>query len=978
MYQVENELLNESTARAAFEAELVTQVRADGITVPLFHNDYNLNKQFVPKASGGTGPGSDIGLDFYAYDDYPLGFNCNAARNQIRDREAAFRSTIRNNPIFISEAQGGAFTPWGASFTPEKCAEFVDPAFTRQWGVNNIGSGVTAFNYYMAFGGTNWGWTGSPSSGFTSYDYGAAIDENRTLTPKVTEQKHLGFQLDTLPDIASMQRVQPPVVRADGAAVTALSRQATERLADGSISSNGSRYIGFRHADSNVTTDTTFTTSLTLDKGEPVTAKEFTTDDADTTAIAYAGAWTHATGQPWTANDYKGTESFSDTVGDAVSYTFQGPAIQVVMPQSENHGYGDVFIDGVKVGQTNSYRSSQNQTKQWVAFERTDLSAGEHTIKIVVTGQKEAASSGTFVSVDAFNVPSAGGSGGEPAPGDAVTFPRVPQKAGTSLTLHGRDALGIVADTRLGGHEIYYTTSEVVGLTPTHGRDVLMLSGRMGDPGESVLRYASKPTVRVEGAAVESTWDPGTQSLRLNYTHGPATRVTVTGGGRSTLEVVPVDRDSLVTTWHPSGALGASNATTLVRGAELVRGVRYANGVAHLTGSMSRRGTLTIDLPPGITSATFNGIPLARPRIDGGRLTGNVPGPSPVELPTLNWVRASDNAEAAADFDDAAWTKANKTTTLNPRQGPGNQGVVLDSNAYEAYEGDVWYRAHYTAATDLTSISLRGNGSTGSPAGGAFGDQLTRVGGTASHLLVWVNGRYVGSKPANGTDQSFAIPAGVAKAGQPVVVATLVRNLGQNLDWSDDGLSRQNRGLHSATLGNAGGVQWRIQGALGGAAPADPARGLYNNGGLNGERAGWHLPGAPTRGWAKAADLHAPAPGVTWFRSGFDLDVRRGQDAAITLTVDSKRFATKTDRSRIVLFVNGWNTGLYAGNVGPQTVFTIPSGFLDMNGRNDIALAMTAEEAGAGPEGITLGVAGNVTGGVPAIQNAAPRWTATR
>ncbi|GAA6526980.1 hypothetical protein [Intrasporangium sp. DVR] len=35
-------------------------------------------------------------------------------------------------------------------------------------------------------------------------------------------------------------------------------------------------------------------------------------------------------------SDYKGTESFSNTVGDSVSYTFTGPAIQVVMPQSEN------------------------------------------------------------------------------------------------------------------------------------------------------------------------------------------------------------------------------------------------------------------------------------------------------------------------------------------------------------------------------------------------------------------------------------------------------------------------------------------------------------------------------------------------------------------------------------------------------------------------------------------------------------------
>lgn len=44
-------------------------------------------------------------------------------------------------------------------------------------------------------------------------------------------------------------------------------------------------------------------------------------------------------------------------------------------------------------------------------------------------------------------------------------------------------------------------------------------------------------------------------------------------------------------------------------------------------------------------------------------------------------------------------------------------------------------------------------------------------------------------------------------------------------------------------------MRWRIQGE---AAP-DPVRGPLNNGGLYGEREGWHLPGFADRDWEPVA-----------------------------------------------------------------------------------------------------------------------------
>lgn len=111
---------------------------------------------------------------------------------------------------------------------------------------------------------------------------------------------------------------------------------------------------------------------------------------------------------------------------------------------------------------------------------------------------------------------------------------------------------------------------------------------------------------------------------------------------------------------------------------------------------------------------------------------------------------------------------------------------------------------------------------------------------------------------------------------------------------------------------------------------------------------------------------------MTWYRSGFDLDVPAGQDTSIGLKVDSARFATRSDRSRLVLFVNGWNIGIHAGNVGPQDEFAIPSGLLRTDGHNEIAVAMTAEETGAGPESLSLVTHDSVTGGMPAVTIPAP------
>lgn len=103
LYQVENELTEGNAKDQEFLTELGRHVKATGITVPLFHNDWGMG--------GRLSNTSATGLDFYAYDKYPVGFNCSAGRNKIDDSEANFRRITSTSSNFITESQGGSFIP---------------------------------------------------------------------------------------------------------------------------------------------------------------------------------------------------------------------------------------------------------------------------------------------------------------------------------------------------------------------------------------------------------------------------------------------------------------------------------------------------------------------------------------------------------------------------------------------------------------------------------------------------------------------------------------------------------------------------------------------------------------------------------------------------------------------------------------------------------------------------------------------------
>ncbi|MBP3965575.1 fibronectin type III domain-containing protein [Paenibacillus sp. DLE-14] len=137
---------------------------------------------------------------------------------------------------------------------------------------------------------------------------------------------------------------------------------------------------------------------VTADRVAVISETVVTTDDRDS-AITYSGSWTL---DNWTG-DYADTEKYSKTTNDYAQFTFTGNKIQVIGYKQHNLGKVGIYIDGALDSTVDLYTSGTGP-QQTVLYEKSGLSSGAHTIKLVVTGTKNAASSDYYVVLDAFKV----------------------------------------------------------------------------------------------------------------------------------------------------------------------------------------------------------------------------------------------------------------------------------------------------------------------------------------------------------------------------------------------------------------------------------------------------------------------------------------------------------------------------------------------------------------------------------------------
>jgi beta-galactosidase GanA len=906
LYQVENEYGNNGDAAYMQHTEQV--VRQDGITVPLTHN------HCCGPSTWATGPGA---VDIPGRDSYPQGFNCsNPAQWNGVSTLPRFRD---DSPIFTPEFQGGSFDPWGGPGY-DNCRQLTGPDFEKVFYANNIAAGATMQSFYMTYGGTSWGWLADPQQVYTSYDYGAPIKEDRELTAKYDEDKRLGYFVQSVAPLTKTEAFAstPP---SDPSIVEQARINPDDRT----------QFLELQH------TDTTSTardqTHIAVDLGARAS---YSYDDRDP-ALQYAGAWSHVGAeQSYTAGDYLRTESFSNTTGDSVTVPFTGTSVRWVSSKDGNHGTADVYLDGEQVATVDGYGPSK--VNQQVFYAADGLADGPHTLRIAVTGTSNPAASGTFVVVDAVDVP---------PPGSAY-YPSVPQQPGTAITLDGRDAKLLVANYAMGDQRLVYSTSEIMTHARIGSRDVALLYGREGQDGETVLRYEAQPTVTVLAGTVQSTWDADRHDLRLNYAHHGLAEVLVTPSGGTPLLLLLASDEAAAQFWRQDTAAGP----VLVRGPHLVRTASYASGALALTGDTTQPTQMSV-FAAAVSAAAWNGKRIATRPASDGSFTASLPGPAPVTLPALtDWRYQAETNEAAPSFDDGRWQLATRTTTNNPTQ-PASP-PVLYADEYGFHHGDVWYRGHFRGSGDETGVTL------------------SAVTGRAGVYAAWLNGRYLGSSGSG--SHRFEFPPGSVHTGATDnVLAVLVENMGHNEDFNADDSHKQPRGLTSASIvGSTAQLTWRIQGSLGGEDLPDPARGPMNAGGLYGERNGWHLPGFPDTGWSTVALPHADTtPGVAWYRTTVALDLPKGQDIPVGIRISDD----PARHYRALIFVNGWQVGRYINDLGPQRSFPVPAGILRPNGANTVAFAVWSLDDSTGGLGqVSLEAYANLASSLAVANVASPGY----
>jgi beta-galactosidase GanA len=527
------------------------------------------------------------------------------------------------------------------------------------------------------------------------------------------------------------------------------------------------------------------------------------------------------------------------------------------------------------------------------------------------------------------------------------------------MQLNGFDAKWLVAGVKLNGQRLVYSTSEL----QSSQDGVMLLYGRAGEPGETVLRYASAPTVTVLEGQATSAFDAAKGDLKIDYSHQGRTLLRIEGGGRPALTLILAD--------EAEGALYWRQGDALVRGPALVRSATVKGGTLALTGDMAAQGPLEVWAPGAVRSLTWNGAAIATKAGGAGHLVAVKPlaGPADIALPVLtDWRMAKGSPETDPAFDDSKWQAIDQrpyaSTTARP---DGQPNMSMD--AYGFHDGDVWYRGRFTGTPDAKALSLY------------YGA------GGAGLVQAFVDGQFVGEaetpsglpRPITTGTARFPLPA-AAQSGEHML-SVMVRNNGHNWDLDSDDFHKEARGLISASLeGGPSGrsfavpIRWKIQGKQGGETLPDPARGPANNGGQYGERMGWHLPGFDDRSWAKASVPTTQADaGTNWYRTSFALNVPKGQDATIGLSFGDASKPRSPVRYRVLIFVNGWNMGQFIAHVGPQRTFPIPEGILNHRGRNHVALAVTSDGApGDALETVRLVTLHNVKGGLPVQMVTAP------
>jgi beta-galactosidase GanA len=197
---------------------------------------------------------------------------------------------------------------------------------------------------------------------------------------------------------------------------------------------------------------------------------------------------------------------------------------------------------------------------------------------------------------------------------------------------------------------------------------------------------------------------------------------------------------------------------------------------------------------------------------------------------------------------------------------------------------------------------------------------------------------------------TFSIPSTVLNATGDNILLVVMDNTGH--DETTGALNPRGILLAETTGGTI--LSWKIAGTAGGEANIDPVRGPLSQGGLTSERLGWHLPGFDATTWPSLSPADGTsAAGVQFYRTTTNLSIPAGIDVSIMFSLSVP--SNSTSQVRSLLWVNGYNYGLFNPIVGNQVVFPVPTGILNLNGENTIAISIWNQDGGPQTAAVEVG-----------------------
>ncbi|OMP85099.1 putative beta-galactosidase B [Diplodia seriata] len=510
----------------------------------------------------------------------------------------------------------------------------------------------------------------------------------------------------------------------------------------------------------------------------------------------------------------------------------------------------------------------------------------------------------------------------------------IPQKAG-EMELNAREAKIVPTDFRFSGQKLLYSTAEVFTYVELDGKPTIALWVPGGEGGEFLLAG----TANVSATAVPSdgvAFHQSEHGLLVSFANQTGTTVVDTAKARFVL----LDRVDAWKTFAPvltADPHAPVNETILVQGPHLVRTARIEGDTLVLTGDTSADTTLDVFAPASVKTITWNGETLTTTPTAHGSLSAAVAGPAPFTLPPLSnltWTSASSLPEIRSNYtlSPATWKAATADTT--PSQYTVNATTpYLYIDALGFHVGHHVYRATFPTSPAGTP-----------PPTGVY---LALQGGTGFAWSAYLNGRFLhaerGSPDLEATNATITFPSNYTVATGDNVLVVLMDNSGHEQRAE----ALEIRGIVNATL--LGGVDfssWHVAGTAGAAdaRTLDPVRGAYNEGGLYGERAGWHLPGFDDGAWTVGTGPAAGFAGadVVFYRAKVPpLRVPDGLDVAVHFTMGVPD--PEQADVRALLFVNGYQFGRYRPGVSTATSFPVPPGVLDLGGgANEVVVAVWA------------------------------------